>query len=99
MTDRLRIKPEAVEDIRQIRDEYAAIADQLAERFSEELLRVLSLVETMPEAYAIVEREYRQVCLNHFPHVVAYIVNGGSVVVLAVLHGHRNPETWKRRSL
>ncbi len=96
--DRLRIKPGALEDIRELRLEYALISEVLAEGFSQELLRVLERIETTPELYALIELGCRQVRLNRFPHVVTYLIDGDRVVVLAVLHGRRKSKTWKLRA-
>ena len=97
MTSRLRIKPAALRDIQEIREDYERLSSDLAERFSSELLRVLEQIESMPTIYAPVDLNCRQVCLHRFPQVVTYMIDGETVVILAVLHGHRDPQLWKRR--
>ena len=98
MTYRLRIKPPAVRDILEIRNDYGAVSSDLAERFEFELLRVLEQIESMPTIHAQGDLNCRQACLRRFPQVVTYLLDGETVVVLAVLHGHRDPEMWKRRA-
>ena len=98
MTYRLQIKPPAFRDIQEIRKEYQAISTDLAERFDSELLRLLEQIESMPTIYAQVELNCRQACLRRFPQVVTYLIDGETIVVLAVLHGHRDPALWKCRA-
>lgn len=40
----------------------------------------------------------RRALLRGFPYSAYFIVEANSVVILAVLHQHRHPETWKTRS-
>jgi plasmid stabilization system protein ParE len=40
---------------------------------------------------------YRRVNLKVFPHYIAYVELGETVWVLAIAHGHREPEYWIER--
>jgi plasmid stabilization system protein ParE len=53
-------------------------------------------LEKFPEMFARVHANVRGVIVSRFPYAVFYQVEGDRVVVLAVLHTARNPESWPR---
>jgi len=98
VTYRLKIKPPALRDIQVIRRDYEAVSPELARRFDAEILRALEQIESMPTIYARVHRNCQQVSLRRFPQVITYLIDGETVVVIAVMHCHRDPALWKRRT-
>jgi len=67
----------------------------LGAEFLDELETYLSLVATAPERPTLRHSGYRRVNLKRFPHYLAYTVEAGEVVVLAVAHAARKPDSWK----
>ena len=68
---------------------------------SEFLSAVRTSVQTIlanPEINAVVHRDTRRGLLKRFPYVLYYRVYGDSVVVVACLHGRRDPLRWQTRS-
>ena len=53
------------------------------------------LVEN-PLQFPIVEEEVRRGLMRDFPYGVFFTADAELVTVLAVLHLHRHPDTWKR---
>ena len=49
------------------------------------------------EAYPQVHKTVRQILVRRFPYVICYTFAGGVIHILAVFHGHRDPDEWKRR--
>lgn len=46
-----------------------------------------------PELYGKVYKDYRQIKIGKFPFVIIYEIIDREIVVIAVFHTHRDPET------
>jgi plasmid stabilization system protein ParE len=90
-------RPAAEADIRETHEAYELIRPGLGNRFVDRLREVLERIEFMPEMYGIVWQDVRAVRLKRFRHVVYYVVLGGRVEVLAVMHGARDASAWQSR--
>lgn len=69
----------------------------LGSEFLDRLDEVFVRIRDNPEMYALVSEGIRKVRLRQFPYVVGYHLDGGTLVVLGVLHGSRNPSEWLDR--
>lgn len=56
----------------------------------------LAALEEFPELFARVHGNVRRVIVSRFPYAVFYQVEADRIVVLAVLHTARDPESWPR---
>jgi plasmid stabilization system protein ParE len=90
---------------RAARKEFDAAADWYEQRrsglgpqFIAEVERIFDRVVDNPEFYPLVHRDIREALVRRFPYVVYYRVESARVVVIAVIHGARNPSIWQRRS-
>ena len=67
----------------------------------EELLLVVDAVveqiRRAPEAYPVIHRSVRRALTRRFPYGVFYVVEPKRLVVLAIFHGRRDPETARGR--
>lgn len=77
---------------------YESQRQGLGDEFSTEAHAALRRVGAMPEAFAINWRDVRAHLLRRFPYVVYYRVLPDRVEVLAILHGRRDPSTWRSRA-
>ncbi|MFL6936301.1 MAG: hypothetical protein ACJ8EJ_16800 [Xanthobacteraceae bacterium] len=50
-----------------------------------------------PLQYQVVHGELRRAGLHRFPYAVIYTVMDREVIVLGVVHGHRDPRRWRNR--
>jgi plasmid stabilization system protein ParE len=55
-----------------------------------------TVLERFPEMFARVHGDVRRVIVSRFPYAVFYQVEADRIVVLAVLHTARDPESWPR---
>jgi hypothetical protein len=55
----------------------------------------LRLVEN-PFQFPVVEQDVRRALVREFPYGVFFVAEAELITVLAVLHLHRHPDTWKR---
>jgi plasmid stabilization system protein ParE len=69
----------------------------LGREFLDELREAYHRVVEGPFRYEDIRSGIRRALLRRFPYAVYFAVEGDLVVVLAVLHGHRDPPTWQLR--
>lgn len=67
----------------------------LGSRFEQELDRVLERVAYNPRQFPIVEDDVHRALLRVFPFAAFFTILPDRVSVIAVLHLHRHPDTWK----
>jgi len=51
-----------------------------------------------PAAYAVIHRETRRALLHRFPYAIFYRLYDETVIVIACMHGRRDPRRWKGRA-
>jgi len=90
--------PEARDDVDAAYAQYVQHRVGLGERFLERLNARVEAVRDNPGMYGVVRDEVRAAPLRRFPYVVYYRVEGEAVVILAVLHGRRDPRVWQDRA-
>jgi len=93
---KLSYRPAAKVDIHETREWYRKQSPALEGRFAAAVADTIQSILEHPRAYQLVEPDVRRAGLNVFPYLVYYAVENDAVVVLAVLHGKRHPDTWKR---
>jgi len=93
----LRLTPAAEADVKGVFAWYGDRGPDLGDQFVQALDQCLDAIERNPLAFAIVHRDIRRALLRRFPYCVFYFVSGQEIVVLACVHGHRDPEVWKSR--
>jgi plasmid stabilization system protein ParE len=94
----LRFRPEIPNDIAEACRWYEGRSGGLGGRFLRELKSTLSRIAIAPEAYGKGEREVRSARMHRFPYLVHFRIVGPKVVVLAVMHGGRDPAVWQNRT-
>lgn len=70
----------------------------LGVKFAEHIQAVFDRISATPELHAPVFRDVRRVLVRLFPYSVVYRFRGDRVVVLAVFHNKRDPNTWESRA-
>ena len=95
---RVRLRPEAHEDLRDAAEWYETKRPGLGSEFLDEMLRTISAASNAPGLYARVYGEIRRAPTHRFPFGVFYVVDEEDLVILAVMHGSRDPSRWKRRT-
>lgn len=93
----LRYRPEVVDDLRKAAEWYDARHAGLAAEFLNECRIKLTDVANRPQQGTRQAKEVRSVRIRRFPYVIHFRIEGETVVVLAILHGGRDPSTWKER--
>jgi plasmid stabilization system protein ParE len=69
----------------------------LGDEFMEQVTAALERVADMPEMFATIWEDVRTCRSRRFPYVIYYRALADRVEVFAVLHGSRDPSTWRSR--
>ncbi|PYN95397.1 MAG: hypothetical protein DMD89_19660 [Candidatus Rokuibacteriota bacterium] len=65
--------------------------------FLDQLRTTYDQIAAGPFQYPDLRAGVRRALLRRFPYAVYFAVEGDLVIVLAVLHGSRDPAEWQRR--
>ena len=91
------LRHEAEVDVQEARDQLEAVRVGLGTQVLTRVREVLARIEKMPELHGKVWQDVRAARLKQFRYIVYFIVLADRVEVLAVLHGARDPSSWKSR--
>jgi toxin ParE1/3/4 len=58
----------------------------------------LSKIERNPAYYKITYKELRRIAVRRFPYRVFYLIQSKQVIVTAVFHARKDPQSWDSRS-
>jgi plasmid stabilization system protein ParE len=70
----------------------------LGAQFTAQVRAVLTRIGQMPELHRVLYRGVRRAKTKKFPYHIYYRAQPDRVVVIAVLHGRRDPSVWKDRA-
>ena len=91
------LRHEAEADVQEARDQLEAVRVGLGTQVLARIREVLARIEKMPELHGKVWQDVRAARLKQFRYIVYFIVLADRVEVLAVLHGARDPSSWRSR--
>ncbi len=91
------LRKDAEQDLLEAADWYENQQNGLGHRFLDEVLAVFATVAESPLQYPLVHRKTRRALLQRFPFGVYYRIEEDIIVVIAVIHGSRDPQRWKER--
>lgn len=97
MTPRLVLRPEAQAELLGARDWYEAERVGLGAVFTAAVEAAVTAILRNPAAYPRVRGDTRRALLRRFPYAVYFRPTAGEIVVLAVMHGRRDPRQWRSR--
>ena len=97
MARRLVLQIQAEADVDRTVSWYESERAGLGVEFLQDLNVILERVEENPFQFPIVHEETRRGMLSRFPYGVFFTVSDAEILVLAIVHLHRHPDTWKRR--
>ena len=97
MSLEVHLRPEAELDLADAAFWYEAQQSGLGHQFLGEALAVFAALAKAPQLHAIVHRNTRRALLHRFPFGVCFRIDTATIVVVAVMHGSRHPNRWKRR--
>ena len=69
----------------------------LGNTFVRHVRSTLDRIAEYPEAFGFVAEEIRTKQVTKFPYAVLYHLTSDEIIVLAIMHAHRNPIAWQER--
>lgn len=99
MTAKVILTPEAKTDLAQAAAWYRERSLLAAEQFLLAVGAAFARIEAQPMAQVVVDAETgaRRALLRKFPQRVLYLIDGGRLIVFAVVHHRRDDPVWRER--
>jgi plasmid stabilization system protein ParE len=94
---RFEFHPEALAEYQDAARYYADCQDGLELRFMDCVESAIRKVVATPERGRKFEGEVRRFLTQVFPYAVLYTIEPDYVLIIAVMHCHREPGYWKAR--
>jgi toxin ParE1/3/4 len=95
---RFEFHPEALSEYEDAARYYVNCQPGLELRFMSAVEHVIQQIVEAPERWPIIEDDIRRCLTRVFPYAVLYSIEKGYVLILAVMHCHREPGYWRNRS-
>lgn len=76
---------------------YNTQAEGLGFEFADEIQATIERIIEFPEAWSLVSQRTRRCRTKRFPYGIIYQVRGNTLLIIAVMHLHREPQSWKTR--
>ena len=76
---------------------YNQQSEGLGFEFAGEVKKTLERIIQFPEAWKKLSDRSRRCRTNRFPFGIIYQIRSDKIVILAVMHMHRHPESWRGR--
>lgn len=90
--------PEAEVEFHDAINYYESCEQGLGYDFSIEVYSAIRNVSEYPAAWPVLEGDVRRCLTNRFPYGVLYSIERDEIFILAVMHLHRDPGYWKKRT-
>jgi plasmid stabilization system protein ParE len=97
MTRRLIVRPAAQVDIEEAAFWYESRRPGLGGGFTDQLDQLFQRIAAGPFQFPEVGQGVRRGLLHRFPYAVYFDTSETIIAVIAVLHQHRHPDTWRQR--
>ena len=91
-------RPAAAADVEDAYRWYEAQRPGLGEEFLAGVKIVIESMTANPELFPVVHRETRRALLRRFPYGLYYRIVDDQIVVVACMHGRRDPRQWQSRN-
>ena len=93
---KFRLLPPAAGELRSAARYYEQQIPGLGHDFLAEIRGTLQRIIQWPEAWQPLDAEIRRCRTHRFPYGVVYSVENGEVIVIALMHLHRHPDSWRK---
>ena len=89
---RVILRPAAAADVEDAISWYQRQRPALGTEFLEAVNAALKVIAQKPRLAPLVQRHTHRSLLRRFPYAIYYCIEGDLVVVVACMHGRRNPQ-------
>lgn len=95
---RWEFHPDALQEYQEAALYYAKRDSQVALRFVEAVEDAIRRIIEYPSAWRVLDDDVRRCRARGFPYGVLYSVEANFILIVAVMHGSREPGYWKQRT-
>ena len=92
------VRPDAAADIDEAFLWYEGQRPGLGHEFLAAAQTLIDAVAQYPLRYPVVRRNTRRALLRRFPYAIYFRIYDEAIVVVACMHGRRNPRRWQART-
>lgn len=94
---RCEFHPDALAEYEEAARCYAGCQEGLDLRFMASVEAVVRQIGAAPDRWRILERDVRRCLTKVFPYAILYTIEPDRVIIVAVMHCHREPGYWHDR--
>lgn len=94
---RYAFHPEALEEYQAAAAYYTGCQSELGMRFIESIESAIQQVVAAPNRWHRLEDDLHQFLVPVFPYVIIYSIETSDILILSVMHSHREPGYWRNR--
>jgi hypothetical protein len=76
---------------------YNGQKEGLGFEFSDEIRTTIERIIQYPDAWTLISKRTRRCRTSRFLYGIIYQVRGETLLIIAVMHLHRDPQSWKSR--
>lgn len=95
---RFEFHPEALAEYEEAAHYYAGCQEGLELRFIASVESAIRQIVDSPTRWRLFEQDVRRCLTKVFPYAVLYTVESDFVLIIAVMHCHREPGYWRQRA-
>lgn len=92
------VRPAAAADIDEAFVWYERQRPGLGDEFLAAVQSARDSIATHPAMHPVIHRDTRRALVHRFPYGLFYRVYGDVIVVVACMHGKRDPRRWRSRT-
>ena len=94
---RFDFHPEALAEYQQAAQFYASCKDDLDLRFINSVEQSIRRIVKHPELHRFIDADVRRCLTKVFPYAVLFTLEPDRILIVAVMHCHREPGYWRNR--
>jgi Plasmid stabilisation system protein. len=94
---RFEFHPDALAEYEDAAHYYAGCQNGLELRFIAAVEHVVQQIVEAPDRWSVFEDDIRRCLTRVFPYAVLYSIETDYVLIIAVMHSHREPGYWHER--
>ena len=68
----------------------------LGHDFVTEVRATIRRIVQWPEAWQSLDEKFRRCRTHRFPYGIIYTIENGEVLIISVMHLHRQPDSWRK---
>lgn len=94
---RIEFHPEALAEFRNAAEFYENQQLGLGSRFTNAIDSAITRIGESPTSWRVIEEDVRRYLTKVFPYAVLYSIEDNYILIVAVMHCHREPGYWRSR--